>query len=230
MTIARVVRNITPNKISVELKTLSDTIRLTLDRDNCQGCDVCATVCLKDAVEIGPIGGGRKGQTSTPPITINNNKCVLCGTCVIMCPFGALEIEINNESRVILTEYQAIPPLDCEEMKNTQTGVTGQKYIEGEIHVDSIKCPGGCSTCVDICPFEAFSLPQREHPWDKVPQIEVNQEKCNFCGACVHACPAFGAITLNRKKINWIGAPTRFAKEVEESLLEPKSSRMFESE
>ena len=230
MTSARVKRHIDSNQIFVELKTFSDDIRLTLDRSLCQACDICSTVCPKDAMTIGPVGGGRKGYTTTPTILIDENKCVLCGTCAIMCPYGALNLEINEETNLILTEFQALPPLASDELVNEKTGVKGQNYLNGEISVDATKCPGGCSTCVDICPFEAFYLPRSDKPWDKVPRIAVDKEKCIFCGACVLACPAFGAITLERKEVKWGGTPTRFSDKLETKLKQPKRSRMYDQE
>lgn len=230
MSAARIIRSIDPNKVSVELKTFTDNIRLTLDRNLCQGCDVCSTVCPKDAIKIGPVGGGQKGRTSVPSIIIEESLCVLCGTCAIMCPYGALEIAINDEQRIILNDFNALPPLDGEDVVNEQTGVKGLKYLDGEISVEATKCPGGCSTCVEVCPFEAFYLPTGEHPWDKVPRIAVDKEKCIFCGTCVLACPAFGAITLERKEVKWGGSPTRFSRGLAEKLMVPKQSRMFDQE
>ena len=48
-------------------------------------------------------------------------------------------------------------------------------------------CEAVCDGCVEACPTEAL---RRESI------IEIDQEKCTDCGACVEACK-YGAITLD---------------------------------
>lgn len=43
------------------------------------------------------------------------------------------------------------------------------------------KCEGGeiCARCVEVCPVQAI---------EKKDKIEINQEACIMCGACVATC------------------------------------------
>ncbi len=41
------------------------------------------------------------------------------------------------------------------------------------------KCQGTCKGCVEVCPTKALKRAQI---------IEIDQSKCNGCGACVEAC------------------------------------------
>ena len=61
------------------------------------------------------------------------------------------------------------------------------------IHIISEKCTG-CSLCVKVCPFDAIRIMDRlgshglasDSQSQKKASIDLN--KCNLCGACVHAC------------------------------------------
>ena len=65
-------------------------------------------------------------------------------------------------------------------------------------HVDISKC-SGCGTCVDICPYGALSLVEknlRENSVKVTRKVcEVNSALCQGCGACTVACKP-GALDL----------------------------------
>lgn len=55
--------------------------------------------------------------------------------------------------------------------------------------IDHEKCKGGdaCARCVEVCPVQALEI--------KDKKIEVDQERCIMCGACVATCDQ-GAISF----------------------------------
>lgn len=54
---------------------------LTVDRNICQKCGACSSVCPANAIHI------------DEPIPFNFKKCVLCFCCLEMCPYGAIKTE-----------------------------------------------------------------------------------------------------------------------------------------
>ncbi|MEM4446127.1 MAG: 4Fe-4S binding protein [Nitrososphaerota archaeon] len=191
------------DKVVTRMKTLDIDITLTLDLKKCVGCGTCAVVCPKEAIRRGPVGAVEKGEAKLPPVLVDAKKCSFCGVCSYMCPFEALELRINGEPRLILVEEGALPPLKYDEFVTLKGNRTAKKYAEGELIVHWELCPAGCSTCADICPNEAIKIPKPEKPWEKGPRVQVEQEKCLLCGACVYACPAPGALELKRTKIKY---------------------------
>lgn len=224
MAIPRLVREIEEDKMIVELRLLNVRVTLTLNKNLCVGCGICATACPKEAIERGPVGASKRGLTKLPPVIVNEQKCSLCGLCDILCPFGAMELRINGEHKLILKEQKAVPELKYEEVECPKYGIKAKKYFEGEITINSEKCPGGCSTCADVCPTGAITIPKPSKGWERVPKVEVDKEKCIFCGTCVYACPAEGAIELRRTKVLWEGEHTEFWNEVVQKLLQPLKS------
>ncbi len=190
-------------KVVTRMKTLDVDVTLTLDLNKCVGCGTCAIVCPKEAIERGPVGAVGKGETKLPPILVNEKKCSFCGVCSYMCPFEALELKINGEPRLILVEEGALPSLEYKEFITIRGNRKARKYAEGELIAHWELCPAGCSTCAEVCPNEAITIPKPEKPWEKVPRVQVNKDKCLLCGLCVYACPAPGALELNRIKINY---------------------------
>lgn len=68
-----------------------------------------------------------------------------------------------------------------------QRGGTPMLASSGFIsQVDDALC-AGCGVCVDICPFDAMTMPQ------SAPQID--EARCMGCGLCISHC-AVGALQL----------------------------------
>ena len=218
------------NFISTERKSdRYDKTILVLDLNKCTGCNLCWTVCPRYAIERGPIGASLRNKVEAPPIRINYHKCIFCGLCAFICPFDALKLIINDKPAEKIKSGESLPFLEGERVEVRRTGNTALKFIEGEIEVDNNQCPGGCSTCIEICPVQCLFLPTapQEEPWKKVPKIGVNRDKCLYCGACIFACPANLAIKLQRTKIlhSEEGSDSRIWENIEAKLLKPVSSR-----
>jgi 4Fe-4S ferredoxin len=218
-------QQIKKDKIVTEMKMLDVDAKLTLDRDKCTGCGICITVCPKEAIERGPVGAADKKLSDVPAVLVDEKKCSFCGVCVHLCPFGALELRINDQPKLLVVEGGALPQLKYEEVKRVKDeGKIAKKFFEGELKAHPEKCPGGCATCTLICPTGALSIPKREHPWDKPPKIEVDQDKCILCGVCVSGCPGEGALELVRTNVLSEGEHTEIWDKIVEKLKTPKTS------
>ncbi|MGQ9721132.1 MAG: 4Fe-4S binding protein [Candidatus Jordarchaeum sp.] len=200
---------------------LKKHLKLTLDRNKCVGCGICMAICPMEAIERGPVGASRKGLTKAPTVLIDHKKCSFCGICEIFCPFGCIELTIDGEHKLIIQENKALPKIEKIEVDCVETGNKAYKFFEGEIIIKPENCPGGCSTCIQICPVGALSIPKKQS-WEKSAKIEVDKEKCILCGACVNSCPAKDVIEIKREKINFSGEHTEIWQEIIDKLRKPQ--------
>jgi len=110
--------------------------------------------------------------------------------------------------------------------------ITVEKIFEGDIEIVPDKCPGGCATCVEVCPANAIYLPSPLKPSEMRGQIEpkiaVNKDYCIMCGACVNACPGEDIIRLHRTNIRITGKETDLFKKIKEKLCTPRTSKVKE--
>ena len=107
------------------------------------------------------------------------------------------------------------------------------KLIEGDIEVYPSKCPGGCSTCIEICPTKALYLPAAKPASDlaggQEANVAINKDLCIKCGACVVACPAEDAIVLKRTGFRMKGKETDLYKKILDKLCTARTSKVKES-
>ena len=57
--------------------------------------------------------------------------------------------------------------------------------------LDSSRCPAECRTCMEVCPTDAITAP------DKSTRMQIDLGRCIFCRACERQCPA-GAVQFTR--------------------------------
>lgn len=210
-------------------------IEFSCDDEKCSLCGLCGAICPAIDVKkkaFSPESGKPEGE-----VVWEESLCDGCQICVEVCPEEALKVEREFVSKMVDGKVE-IDQDDCVTCRwcavNCPTeAITVEKIFEGEIEFYPEKCPGGCSTCVDVCPCNAIYLPS-PLPADQMkgqiePNIAVNKDFCILCGACVNACPGEDIIVLKRTGVRVKGEKTDLFKRIEEKLLQPRTSKVKES-
>jgi 4Fe-4S ferredoxin len=157
--------------------------RLSLDKNLCVGCQICALACPKEAIKIEkqPKIQGEKAKKAK--VDVDLAKCNFCGICDVLCPFGAIKITVNGEHVIPVVEKESFPQLIR------------------EIQVDTSKCPSNCVDCEEACPLNLIKVswqtaegetiqtkPARKKKGIKVI-INIEKERCPCCRICEFKCP-----------------------------------------
>ena len=216
---------------------LQTEIEFVVDTEKCTVCGICATLC--PALHIERIPFNARDPKSTGEVVWDSSLCDACRVCSDACPHEAITVRRLPASdgkklpgNVRINQDLCITCTWCAQVCPTEA-VTIKKFFEGEIVFNADKCPGGCSTCVDICPCHAIYLPSPVPAMflkrDSIEaNIAVNKDLCILCGACVNACPSEDAITIKRSGIHVIGPETDLYKSIAAKLFVPRTSRLRE--
>jgi len=173
-----------------------------VDEAKCDFCGICALACPFSAIAVtarGLNGGMADNRVSTDiypalvrDIQVDNAKCKPgCKQCEEICALGVLSVDTEKGEVAVKAELCA----GCTAcwMECPEEAITVAKFIEGEIQINTEKCPEGCQRCVDVCPVNAAALEDGE--------VFANGYTCIYCGACLEVCPVEGAIELERTAI-----------------------------
>ncbi len=152
----------TARKLELTLAMYVDQISLVVDKSRCLKCEICSTVCPRQAVAILP------GETDLD-ISIDPRRCVLCEICSHFCPTGAVSLLYNGRPKTILADNQGVAPF--------YPAITLDANIcpepcpplpQGEVHwcrterrlVDNTlaDCPKTCRLCLTACPRQVVQL------------------------------------------------------------------------
>ncbi len=85
----------TPQKLELTLAMYVEQVSLVLDKSRCLTCEICSTVCPRQAVSI------MIGETALD-VTIDPRLCVMCEICSHFCPTGAITLFYNSQPKAIL--------------------------------------------------------------------------------------------------------------------------------
>ena len=219
-----------PRETALQTKTT-----FTVDTEKCDVCGICGELCPSITVvrkaatpETGKIEGEVKWEEST---------CDGCTICVEACPRECITLEREVVSdklpgKVDIQQDNCCTCTWCVQTCPTEA-ITVEKIFEGDIEINPEKCPGGCSTCVEVCPCNALylpaPLPAKEMKGEIEANIAINKDFCILCGACVNACPSEDAIVLRRTGIRMQDKETDLFRRIKEKLLTPRTSRVKET-
>lgn len=216
---------------------LDATTTLVVDKEKCSVCGICASLCPALKIKRIPFTAEKVG--SAGEVVWDKSLCDACQVCAVACPDDAIVVErvVKADSKlagsVTIDKETCITCTWCEKVCPSEA-VTIKKFFDGDIIFNADKCPGGCSTCVDICPCNAVYLPSPVPALQMKrnsiePKIAVNADLCILCGACVNACPSEDVITLRRTGIHIKGAETDLYKTIAAKLCSPRSSMVRET-
>jgi 4Fe-4S ferredoxin len=206
-----------------------------VDDEKCTYCGICGAICPAIVVKHKPFTaetGKVEGE-----VVWEEEKCNACKVCVEACPEECITVEREVQEGKKLPGTVDIDQKMCCTCtwcsRNCPTeAMTVEKLFEGDIEFFPEKCPGGCSTCVEICPANAIylpsSVPASELKGKVEPTIAVNKDYCILCGACVNACPGEDIIRLHRTSIRVKGKETDLFNKIKEKLCTPRTSKVKE--
>ena len=209
---------------------------LVVDKEKCNVCGICASLCPALKIKRIPFTAEKVG--SAGEVVWDESLCNACRVCAEACPTDAITVGrvVKEDSKlagkVTIDKDTCVTCSWCEKVC-PEEAVTIKKFFDGEIIFNADKCPGGCSTCVDICPCNAIYLPSPvpalQLKKDSIePTIAVNADLCILCGACVNACPSEDVITIRRTGIHVKGPETDLYKSIAAKLCVPRSSKIRE--
>lgn len=95
-----------------------------------------------------------------PIINFNKGECTFCGDCLTACESGALSKKFSDQQ-----PWNAKVVLSSSCLAEQQTL---------------------CRSCGEVCEYRAIHFPLSVQG---IVSPEINNEKCNGCGACIAICP-----------------------------------------
>lgn len=75
----------------------AEKVYALVNERKCNGCEICYTVCDKDAITMVPDVHGRVASISS----VDKDKCWGCGVCVTSCPVHAMDMTIYSNKEMV---------------------------------------------------------------------------------------------------------------------------------
>lgn len=184
-----------PQRLELSRWFYRERLSLVLERDRCLRCNICSTVCPRQAVRL--ILGD-----NAVDITIDPRLCVLCEICAHFCPTGAINLYLNDRPKTILRSRGLAPFYPAISLDPAQCPAPCPPQPEGEEHWcrqqrrlianQAADCPKNCRRCLEACPRQVIRLAPDG------TQVMPEPDLCLRCTQCLTVCQ-MQAITISPK-------------------------------
>ena len=196
----------TENQLLIERIHHAKRYSLAIDKALCVGCEICKTVCPREAIKITKAEKKPGQKVQKPIIDVDLEKCHYCGVCNSICPFGAIKVHIDHKNILSVVEKESFPELIR------------------DIKVDKSKCYSACSEYEELCPLNlitvTFNTPDgkeiknldeltENEKKELKTEINIKQELCPCCRLCELKGPTdailikpifYGTLKINEEK------------------------------
>lgn len=149
-------------------------------------------------------GTGRAPMEPRPPWTTEATiraKCVSCDACILACP---TDILVHGRAKTPVVDFQKGECTFCRACADVcpetlfLPAEAAPWALIAEVSQGCLLTAGiSCQLCTDACEVEALRLDLSHRP---VGRIEVAEDACTGCGACVAMCPE-AAITVGKHRV-----------------------------
>jgi len=170
----KIVKTENRRELTLKRTFLTRNYLLSLDKNLCNGCGLCAEICPREAIKVLPAKITEGRLAKKPTIYFDVNSCNLCGECAVLCPLNALRMEIDEKEISTLVKNEAFPVL----LK--------------EITVATEKCDPICNLrCQEECPTEAIKVSTKKSENGKtvITDVQIIEDSCFYCKRCQLVCP-----------------------------------------
>jgi len=184
----------TPESLTLEWVLHIKNYKLTLDKNKCVGCQICALACPKEAVRLEKHPKVQGLKTRKAKVDIDLTKCNFCGICDISCPYGAINVAVDGKHLLSVLDKQSFPQL------------------VRDIRVDANRFPLDRQKSEDVCPLKLIKVSFLTPDGKKVEHlsslgeqerrrlsinVEIEKDHCPCCGICEAKLPD-GAIHVRK--------------------------------
>jgi len=136
-----------------------------------------------------------------PPWSMNEEHfikhCTECSDCIAVCPESIL---VNNGDGYPYVDFQQGECTFCEACADSCQSGALDKHLKPwglvlNVNNDCLaKNSIVCSVCAEQCEARAIIF---KPVLGNVPQMNINRDLCNGCGACIKNCPTASISLLN---------------------------------
>ena len=194
----KTIKTRTENLMTLERPMVTRHYLMNWDLDRCVGCQMCPTVCPKEALTHveGEIVDGR--MAAKPSVDVDPDLCVFCGICAEICTVHAITMSVNGQPENPVLKYEAFPEVrghlnfDKDSfdftLKDLVIDNCPTHIISYDEHKDTMAIKfEDCIRCrqCEVASQGAFTVTQR---W--LGSVELHRERCvEGCLACADVCP-----------------------------------------
>jgi 4Fe-4S ferredoxin len=201
--------------------------QLVIDRNLCVGCEICKTVCPKEAIKITKVEKKPGERAQKPRVEVDLEKCHYCGVCNSICPFGAIKVLIDDKNILSVVEKESFPELireiEINPNKCDSASLEYEKACPLNLITVTLHAPDGkeiknldeltqdekkdlkaeITVKQELCP--CCRICELKGPTDAIlikpifsGTLRINEDKCpDGCRDCLDVCPIKGALYLS---------------------------------